>query len=409
MLPIHFYRFKVLSRIAQIICFIAVCLGMADSLKAQSWTNKTLSASQRASLLVNAMSFSQLATIVVGASGSYVGNIPGISQLGVPALNLSDGAAGIGNGANNVTAFPAPITLAATWDVSLARQYGTMLGTEARGKGANVLLGPMMNDARVYEDGRNFEAYGEDPVLSGTMAAAEIPGIQNQGVIATAKHFVCNDQETERMLISADVDERTREEVYYPAFRACVRAGAGAVMASYNRVNSRYACESEALNATLNKLWGFNGFVMSDWGAGFSTVAGMNNGLDMDMYSGGFASSLLTSAIQSGNVPAYETTGMVQRILTSMFQAGLFDHQNAGNLNSNVTSTAHALFAREVAAEGTVLLQNNGGLLPLNTSSIHSIAVIGSVASVSPVSTGAGSAAVNLPYNITPLAGITSR
>jgi beta-glucosidase len=394
---------------AQIICVVGAFLGMVGSLKSQSWTNAMLSASQRASLLVSAMNFSELATMVEGTSGSYVGNIPGIPQLGVPALNLQDGAAGIGDGANNVTAFPAPVTLAATWDVSLARQYGTMLGTEAQGKGVNVLLGPMMNDARVYEDGRNFEAYGEDPVLSGTMAAAEIPGIQSQGVIATAKHFVCNDQETERMLVSADVNERSRQEVYYPPFRACVRAGLGAVMASYNRVNSRYACESEALNATLKKLWGFNGFVMSDWGATFSTVAGMNNGLDMDMYSGGFASSLLTGAIQSGNVPAYETTGMVQRILTSMFQAGLFDHQNTGNLNSNVTSTAHALFAREVAAEGTVLLQNNGGLLPLNTSSIHSIAVIGSVASVSPISTGAGSAAVNLPYNITPLAGITSR
>ena len=162
-------------------------------------------------------------------------------------------------------------------------------------------------------------------------------------------------------------------------------------------------------NATLKKLWGFNGFVMSDWGAAFSTAAGANNGLDMDMYSGGFASGLLTSAIQSGNVPSSEVNGMVQRTLTSMFQSGVFDNPTTGNLNSNVTGTVHAQFARDAAAQGTVLLQNAGGLLPLNTSSIHSIAVIGSVASVSPISTGAGSAGVNLPYNITPLAGITSR
>jgi beta-glucosidase len=406
---IYFIRFQFFSRIAQIICILGVWLGAAGGLSAQSWTNTSLSAGLRASLLTNAMTFSDLATMVAGASGSYVGYIPNNTRLGIPALNLQDGPAGIGDGANNVTAFPAPITIAASWDVARSRQYGSMLGTEARGKGVNVLLAPMMNDARVYEDGRNFEGSGEDPLLSGAMAAAEIQGIQSQGVIATAKHFVCNDQETQRMLVNADVDERTRQEVYYPPFRASVRAGVEAVMASYNRVNSRYACESEALNATLKKLWGFNGFVMSDWGAGFSTVAGANNGLDMDMYSGGFASSLLTSAIQSGNVPSSEVNGMVQRTLTSMFQSGLFDNPGAGNLNSNVTGAVHAQFARNAAAEGTVLLQNNGGLLPLNTSSIHSIAVIGSVASVAPISTGAGSAGVTLPYNITPLSGITSR
>ena len=384
-------------------------LGATGSLKAQTWTNTTLSASQRASLLTSAMTFSEMTTMVAGTSGPYVGYIPSNTRLGIPALTLQDGPAGIGDGANNVTAFPAPITIAASWDVALSRQYGSLLGAEAQGKGVGVLLGPMMNDARVYEDGRNFEGSGEDPQLSGAMAAAEIQGIQSQGVIATAKHFVCNDQETERMLVSADVDERTRQEVYYPAFRASVRAGVGAVMASYNRVNSRYACESEALNATLKKLWGFNGFVMSDWGAGFSTVAGVNNGLDMDMYSGGFAIGPLTNAIQSGNVPSSEVNGMVQRTLTSMFQFGLFDNPATGNLSSNVTGAAHAQFARNAAAAGTVLLQNNGGLLPLNTSSIHSIVVIGSVASVSPISTGAGSAGVNLPYNITPLAGITSR
>jgi beta-glucosidase len=355
------------------------------------------------------MTFDEMTAMVAGAGGSYVGNIPGNTRLGIPILYLQDGPAGIGDGANNVTAFPAPITLAASWDVALSRQYGGTLGAEARGKGVGVLLAPMMNTARAYQAGRNFEGNGEDPRLSGAMVAAEIQGIQSQGVIATAKHFVCNDQETQRMLISSDVDERTRQEIYYPPFRASVRAGVGAVMGSYNRVNSRYACESEALDATLKKLWGFNGFVMSDWGAGFSTVAGANNGLDMDMYSGGFASASLSNAIQSGNVPSSAVNGMVQRTLTSMFQAGLFDNPGTGNLSSNVTGTAHAQFARNAAAQGTVLLQNNGGLLPLNTSSTHSIAVIGSVASVSPISTGAGSAGVNLPYNITPLAGITSR
>jgi beta-glucosidase len=382
---------------------------MPIRLQAQAWTNQTLSAGQRANLLVNAMNFNEEAAMVYGAGGSYVGNIPANTSPAIPALNLQDGPAGIGDGVTGVTAFPAPIALAASWDVPLARQYGVMVGSEAWGKGVEVLLGPMMNMARAYEDGRNFEGYGESPELSGAMSAAEINGIQSQGVIATAKHFVCYEEEANRTLMTADADERTRQEIYYQPFLDSVRAGVGAVMSSYNRINSRYAGEYEALNAVLKKEWGFNGFVMSDWGADFSTAAGMNNGQDMDMYNSfAFTPAYITTANQSGNVPASELPGMVQRILTSMFQFGTFDNPPTGNLGSTVTNSAHLQFALSEAEEGMVLLQNNNGILPLG-SSVHSIAVIGSVASVSPISTGAGSAGVVLPYNVTPLAGITSR
>jgi beta-glucosidase len=390
-------------------CFMAVCCAMQTRLQAQAWTNTTLSASQRASLLLGAMSSSQEAAMVYGAGGSYVGNIPANSSPAIPALNLQDGPAGIGDSVTGVTAFPAPIALAASWDVPLARQYGVMEGSEARGKGVEALLGPMMNMARAYEDGRNFEGYGESPELSGAMAAAEINGIQSQGVIATAKHFVCYEEEANRTLMTADADERTREEIYYQPFLDSVRAGVGAVMSSYNRINSRYAGEYEALNAILKKEWGFNGFVMSDWNASFTTVAGMNNGQDMDMYNGfAFTPGDITTANQSGNVPTSELNGMVQRILTSMFQFGIFDNPPTGNLSSTVTNVTHQQFALSEAEEGMVLLQNTNGILPLGPS-VHSIAVIGSVASVSPISTGAGSASVVLPYNVTPLAGITSR
>ncbi len=394
------------------VCFIGFSCALPTLLPAQSWTNTTLSASQRASLLLAQMTFSEKAAMVYGVAGptgsNYVGNIANNTRLGIPWLFLNDGPAGLRLSDSSTTAFPAPITLAATWDTALARQYGSQIGAQCRGKGVAVLLGPMMNMARVYEDGRAFEGYGEDPYLAGAMAAAEIPGIQSQGVIATAKHFVCNDQEINRTTISADVDPRTLQEIYEAPFRASVRAGVGAVMASYNLVNSVHACELPALNATLKKSYGFNGWIMSDWGAAFTTVGGMNNGLDMDMYSGPFAANNITTAIQSGNVPPSELDGMVQRILISMFQFGLFDNPPTGNLGSTVTNSANVLFARNAAAEGMVLLQNNGGVLPLS-SSVHSIAVIGSVASVSPISVGAGSASVNLPYNITPLAGITSR
>ena len=403
-IPLHVVRW---------VCFFGFCCAMPVLLPAQQpWTNITLSASQRATLLLNAMTFSEKTNMVFGVAGptgsNYVGNIANNTRLGIPWLFLNDGPAGLRLSDSSTTAFPAPVTLAATWDTSLARQYGSQIGAQCRGKGVGVLLGPMMNMARVYEDGRAFEGYGEDPYLAGAMAAAEIPGIQSQGVIATAKHFVCNDQEINRTTISADVDQRTLQEIYEAPFRASVRAGVGAVMASYNLVNSVHACELPALNATLKKAYGFNGWIMSDWGATFTTVGGMNYGLDMDMYCNTFTANNMTTVIQSGNVPASELDGMVQRILTTMFQFGLFDTPPTGNLSSTVTNSANVLFARNAAAEGMVLLQNNGGLLPLS-SSVHSIAVIGSVSSVSPISVGGGSASVPLPYNITPLAGITSR
>ena len=385
---------------------------MPVHLQAQAWTNTTLSANQRATLLLAQMTFSEKAAMVYGTAGpagsNYVGNIANNTRLNIPWLFLNDGPAGLRLSDRSTTAFPAPITLAATWDTALARQYGSQMGAQSRGKGVEVLLGPMMNMARVYQDGRAFEGYGEDPYLAGAMAAAEIPGIQSQGVIATAKHFVGNDQEINRTTISADVDQRTLQEIYEAPFHASVRAGVGAVMAAYNLVNGVHACELPALNTTLKKSYGFNGWIMSDWGANFTTVGGMNNGLDMDMYSGQFTANNITTAIQSGSVPASELDDMVLRILTTMFQFGFFDNPPTGNLTSTVTNSANNLFARNAAAEGMVLLQNNGGVLPLS-SSVHSIAVIGSVSSAFPISVGGGSASVNLPYNITPLAGITSR
>jgi beta-glucosidase len=390
-------------------CFVACGLGFADRLAAQTWTNASLTASQRATALLDVMTQAEKIAMVSGAGGPYIGNISGNKRLGIPALGFQDGPGGAGDWNTGVTAFPAPICIAASWDEVLMRQYGTYIGEEERGKGGQVLLGPTMNMARAYQNGRNFESYGEDPYLASVMAAAHVQGIQSQGVIATAKHFVCNDEETDRWLVSADADERTRQEIYYPPFRAAVDAGVGAIMASYNRVNGRSACESAALNATVKKLWGYDGFIMSDWDAYFSTVAAANNGLDMDMYNRAFGSDPLAAAIQAGNVPSADLDGMVHRILTTMFRLGDFDHPTTGKMSATVTSSAHAQFARDAAAAGTVLLQNKNLLLPLNTRSIKSIAVIGSVAGTKPISSGLGSGSVPLPYDITPLAGISQR
>jgi beta-glucosidase len=382
----------------------------ADSALAQGWTNTGLLPAQRAELILAQMSLDEKLAMVQAVKGPYVGMLTNNARLGIPALCFEDGPAGVANGTRGVTAFPAPLCIGASWDVALARDYGAQAAREHRHKGVNVMLAPMMNLARVPQSGRNFEGYGEEPRLSGMLAAAEVLGIQGQGTMANIKHFVGNDQETDRGNASSDMDERTLQEVYNEPFRLCVRAGAASVMASYNRLHLRFACESEQLNATLKKRWGFDGFVETDWYAGFSTQGGASHGLDIEMYSSGwFGRGLLGTAIQAGTVPVSDLDGMVRRVLGAMFRFGLFDSPPSGSLDAVVTNVAHSQFARDAAAQGMVLLKNAGNLLPLSAASLRSIAVIGSAADVSPISVGGGSAGVVLPYNITPRTGIARR
>ncbi|MDB6121080.1 MAG: Beta-glucosidase [Pedosphaera sp.] len=379
------------------------------SAQTNPWMNTALSPDQRANLLVAQMTLDEKITMVHGVSGQYMGNVAGNSRLGIPALHLQDGPAGVGDGAMDVTALPAPIALAASWDAGLARQYGAVMGAEARGKGVHVLLGPMMNMVRVPQSGRSFECFGEDPFLSAAIAGAEIQGIQGQGVIATAKHFAANEQETDRETESSDVDERTLQEIYYRPFHTSIRSGLGAVMGSFNRINGTYACESPLLNTVLNKTWGFDGFTVCDWGASFGTEAGANNGLDLEMPLAERFGNLLKTAVQSGSVPLSQLDNMVHRILAAMFRFGIFDNPTTGTLASNVTSGAHTQFARNAAAQGIVLLKNTGALLPLNTNAIHSVAVIGSAARENVLSVGTGSGEVYLSYYNLPFDAIASR
>ncbi len=373
-----------------------------------SWMNTSLTPGQRTSLLMAQMTLDEKIAMLHGVSGSYAGNVTNNTRLGIPALNLQDGPAGVGDGVQQVTAPPAPIALAASWDIGLARQYGALIGAEAHGKGVHVILGPVLNMARVPQGGRSFENFGEDPFLSSAMAAADIQGIQSQGVIATAKHFVCNDQETDRGYENSIVDERTLQEIYYAPFRASVRAGVGAIMGSYNRLNGWYACESRQLGAVLQVMDGFGGFIMTDWNADFGTTTAANNGLDLEMPDGTRFGGDLETNVLSGVVAQAQLDDMVRRVLTAMFRFGIFDHP-AGDLSSNVTSAAHTQFARDAAAQSMVLLTNANGLLPLNTATIHSIAVIGSAASTIDIATGSGSGEVYLPYYNLPLDAIASR
>ncbi|MFI9379696.1 glycoside hydrolase family 3 C-terminal domain-containing protein [Kutzneria sp. NPDC052558] len=377
-----------------------------------AWVGSTAPIPQRVAQVLAQMTQAQKISLVHGAGGGYVGNTPAIPALCIPALGLEDGPAGVGENLNGVTQLPAPVAAAATWDVDAENQYGQLVGSEEAGKGANVNLGPTVNIVRDPRWGRAFESMSEDPYLAGQLGAAEIRGVQGAGVLAQIKHIGVYNQETNRNTPSdnAIIDSRTMQEIYLPQFGMGVQQGAASsAMCSYSTVNGTYACQNPALmNGPLRTQFGFPGFVTSDWGATHSTAASANAGMDQEMPGGDFFGSALQTAVQNGQVSPATLDAMVSRILTEMFAFGLFDNPRTGNTGATVTSTAHKTAARQIAAEGTVLLRNNN-VLPLTTSTTHSIAVLGASGSNSPQTAGGGSAKVNSSGTVTPLQGITSR
>ena len=378
------------------------------------WVGSSAPIPQRVSQLLAQMSVAQKVTLATGASGSsYVGFTPAIGSLCIPAMNLEDGPAGVGDGMTNVTQLPAPVDVAATWDTSAEQLYGQVIGSEQAAKGTTIDLGPTINIVRDPRWGRAFESIGEDPYLNGMLGAADIQGVQSAGVMAQVKHFAVYNQETNRNTPSDDavVSTRAEQEIYLPAFQDSTAQGAASsVMCSYSTVNGTYACQNPYLLTTvLRQQFGFGGFVTSDWGATHSTVASANAGLDQDMPgSDGYFGAALQSAVTSGSVTTATLNAMVSPILTEMFAFGLFDEPPGGSPAQTATSPAHVADALQLAEEGTVLLKNSGGVLPLSASSAKSLAVIGADASSSPVTAGGGSAGVNSSGTVTPLQGITA-
>ncbi len=270
------------------------------------WVGSSAPISQRVSQVMARMSTAQKVALLTGEGGSsYVGFIPAIGSLCIPALNLEDGPAGVGDGMTNVTQLPAPVDVAATWDTSAEQLYGQVIGSEQGAKGTTIDLGPTINIVRDPRWGRAFESVGEDPYLNGTMGAADIRGVQSTGVMAQVKHFAVYNQETNRNTPSDDavVSTRAEQEIYLPAFQDATQQGAASsVMCSYSTINGTYACQNPFLLSTvLRQQFGFSGFVTSDWGATHATAASANAGLNMDMPgSDGFYGSALASAVSSG-------------------------------------------------------------------------------------------------------------
>lgn len=359
--------------------------------------------------LVAAMTLDEKIAMLHGATDpqpyGQAGYLPGVPRLGIPPLRLTDGPAGVRT-AQPATALPAPVALASTFSPDLAREYGRTIGRDARSRHQNVVLAPMVNIVRVPQGGRDFETLGEDPLLAGRLVAAEVQGIQGEGAIATVKHYALNNQENQRQSISADVDERTMHEIELPGFEAAVRAGVGAVMAAYNKVNGTYASENPyLLTDVLRHEWGFTGFVMSDWGATHSGAPALTAGLDLEMPRGQHFGAL-ADAVRNGQVPETALDQAVRRILTSMDRAGLLDARAATRPAGEVPRVSPE--ARDLAIDGAVLLEDERDVLPLTRDDWQSLAVIGPTARTLLVG-GGGSARVQPMHMGSPLDELTRR
>jgi len=326
------------------------------------------------------------------------------TRLGIPAVSMADGPAGVRKG--NATAFPAPVAMAASWDPELLYQVGNTIGREAESKGISYMLGPAINIHRYPLGGRNFESYGEDPFLTGEMAASYIQGIQANNVLAAAKHFTVNNQEWNRSKIDVQVSERALREIYFPGFKAAVQKGkTQTVMTAYNVVNGIYSSENNfLLNQVLKDEWGFEGYVVSDWAAVKSTIATANSGLDLEMPFGEYYGEKLLQAVKQGKVSEEIINEKIRRIMSARMTTGIFDtklHKDP----SVIHKQSHKNLARKVSEESIVLLKNEHNILPLDKTKIKKIALIGPNA-IEAV-TGAGGSSMVVPtYSVSPYDGI---
>jgi beta-glucosidase len=336
-------------------------------------------------------------------SGADFWTTKAIDRVGIPSIMLTDGPHGVRKqreGGDHLgladsvptTCFPPAVALGSSWDRELVGRVGVALGEEARAESVGVLLGPGINIKRSPLCGRNFEYFSEDPLVSGVMGSALVGGIQSQGVGASLKHFAANNQETDRLRISADVDERPLREIYLRAFQRVVKEQQPwTVMCSYNRINGVYASEDPWLLTTvLRDEWGFDGLVVSDWGAVNDRVAGVAAGLDLEMpSSGGRTDAELVAAVRAGDLDEAHVTTAARRAIQ------LVDRIVAG---ADDTATydvdAHHALAREAAGRSIVLLRNEGDVLPLDPAGSGGIAVIGEFART-PRYQGAGSSLIN--------------
>ncbi len=339
-----------------------------------------------------------------------------LPRLDVPPMAMADAGEGVRGGAGSTqgpaTQFPAGVIMASSWDPDLVGQVGRAIGEEAlnKGTGVQVLLGPGVNIQRSPLGGRNSEYFSEDPFLAGRLAVGYIDGMQSTGCAACLKHFACNNEETDRFSVNVNVGERALREIYLPAFESGVREGhVWSVMASYNRVGGYYATANRyLLTDVLKQGWGWDGLVMSDWGAVHETAGTVAAGNDLEMPGGAYVThDKVARALKSGRITQAEIDDSVRRILRTIIRVGLLDGPRTLDPGV-VNSPEHQRLAYQAACGGLVLLKNAGGILPLNAGKIKSIAVIGPGAAAMQLDS-AGSPTVTPLHSIQPLDGIKTR
>ncbi|WP_429264634.1 glycoside hydrolase family 3 C-terminal domain-containing protein [Mucilaginibacter sp. 3215] len=355
--------------------------------------------------------------------GNALFSSAGVPRLGIPELTCDDGPLGVREeikrfdwaSANwttdSATFLPNGSAIAATWNPIMANKYGVVIGEEANARKKNVMLAPAFNICRMPLCGRTYEYYSEDPYLNSQLAIQSVKGIQSQHVAACIKHFAANNQELNRDSVNTIVDERALQEIYFPAFKAAVQQGnAYTVMSAYNKLNGYWCSENGyLLNKVLKGDWGFKGVVMSDWAGTHHTVAAANNGLDIEMGSSGpydqwYLAKPLLAAVKAGQVSVKTIDDKVGRILWLMYHTSMSTNHPKGA----IATPEHTKATYDIASESIVLLKNDKQLLPLKTSGIKRIAVIGDNA-VRTFALGGYGAGVKAKYEVTALEGIKSR
>jgi len=401
------------------VCLVAVAVfarreaqGQEEQKQNRPWMNTMLSPDERADLVLKEMTPDEKIELVHGNGmpgwrkpypTAHLGNggagfVLGVPRLGIPIIQMSDAAYGVRNSGDNgrySTALPSNLGSAASWDIHAACEYGELIGRELRAQGYNMTLGGGVNITRDPRNGRTFEYLGEDPILAGTLVGNRMKCEQAQHVIGDVKHYAVNDQESGRNEVDAVMSKRALRESDLLAFEIGIGiANPGAVMCSYNSVNGDYACENKyLLTDVLKKAWGFKGFVVSDWAGTHSTAKASAAGLDNEEPFDDFFGAKLKEAVQAGKVPAAELDDHVRRIVRAEFACGIIDYP----VKKSVVDVEGGLeTARRLEEQSAVLLKNKDGMLPLDRTKVHSIAIIGAHADMGMIS-GGGSAQVDPP------------
>ena len=352
---------------------LSVLLFVSGTLLSQSWL--TPEVEQRADDILKNMTLHEKLNYIGGTDWMYTKPIP---RLGIPSLKMSDGPQGLGTWGQS-TAYPCMLMLASTWNRDLAYEYGEALAMDCKARGVHIALGPGVNIHRAPMCGRNFEYMGEDPYLAAETSTEYIKGLQDNGVMGVIKHLTANYQEYDRNYISSDIDERTLNEIYFPAFRSAVqKAAVGSIMTSYNKLNGVWTTLCPwLLKEVLRNQWGFNGLVMSDWGSTHIGLAAATSGLDLEMPSNERQTEdSLRVYLANGQISIADIDLKLKHILQTFVGFGFFDREQL-DTSIPLDNPATIQTALDVSEEGIVLLKNEENILPFKAGEVNKIAVIG--------------------------------